>query len=58
MADSIDTLKCPACGEEMTKVFIADKGINIDVCANNCGGIFLTAENFNNAARQIMKYGK
>lgn len=46
MADSIDTLKCPACGEEMTKVFIADKGINIDVCANNCGGIFFDSREF------------
>ena len=40
MADSTEILTCPACGEEMTKVFITDKGINLDVCSNNCGGIF------------------
>ncbi len=40
MTDSTDLLTCPACGEEMTKVFIADKAINIDVCTNGCGGIF------------------
>lgn len=40
MADTEETIKCPACGSEMTKIFIADKGINIDVCSNGCGGIF------------------
>lgn len=40
MADTQETLKCPACSNEMTKVFIAEKGINIDVCSNGCGGIF------------------
>ena len=39
--DTLKNLTCPACGCEMTKVFIPDKGINIDVCANGCGGIFL-----------------
>ncbi len=40
MADTEEIIKCPACGSEMTKIFIADKGINIDVCSNGCGGIF------------------
>ncbi len=40
MGDTEKIIKCPACGNEMQKIFIADKGINIDICANGCGGIF------------------
>lgn len=40
MADTQHNLTCPACGCEMTKLFIADKAINIDICANGCGGIY------------------
>ena len=40
MEDSLETLICPACGSELTKVFIPDKGINIDVCAQGCGGMY------------------
>ena len=40
MSDTLKIIKCPACNCEMTKVFIADKAINVDVCANGCGGIF------------------
>lgn len=40
MTDTDKTLSCPACGCEMTKIFINEKGINVDVCSNNCGGIF------------------
>ena len=40
MADTEEIIKCPACGTEMKKVFIADKGINVDICENGCGGIF------------------
>ncbi len=40
MPDTQHTLTCPACGAEMTKLFIAEKGISIDICANGCGGIY------------------
>lgn len=40
MTDTNEKLICPACGQKMEKVFIPDKGINVDICANNCGGIF------------------
>ena len=40
MGDSIKQINCPACGAEMQKVFIADKGINIDICTQGCGGIY------------------
>lgn len=40
MTDSLDIIKCPACGCEMQKVFIPEKAINIDICTNGCGGIF------------------
>ncbi len=39
--DTLDNINCPACGADMTKVFIAEKGINVDICSNGCGGIFL-----------------
>jgi len=40
MADSLETLYCPACGKEMEKIYIPEHGINIDICLNGCGGIF------------------
>ena len=40
MADTQQNLRCPACGSEMTKLFIADKAINLDICAEGCGGIY------------------
>lgn len=40
MTDTQKTLICPACGSEMTKLFVANKGISIDICANGCGGIY------------------
>ena len=41
MTDTQKTINCPACGKEMTKIFIADKSLNIDVCDKGCGGIYL-----------------
>ena len=46
MADTLDVIKCPACGEEMVKVFIPREGINIDVCLNGCGGIYFDNREF------------
>ena len=43
MADTQFEILCPACGKPMTKLFIAEKGINIDVCENGCGGMFFDA---------------
>ncbi len=40
MADTLQTIKCPACGKEMEKVFIPNEGINLDICTQGCGGIF------------------
>lgn len=39
MADSKEQLKCPACGEQMTKV-LTKEGVNIDICIEGCGGIW------------------
>ena len=39
MADTKKIIHCPACNSEMEKVFIESAGINIDVCANGCGGM-------------------
>ncbi len=40
MADTIEIISCPACGSEMVKVFLPELNLNIDVCADGCGGIF------------------
>lgn len=39
MADTTKILNCPACGKEMTKIFMASEGVNLDVCLDGCGGI-------------------
>ena len=44
--DTIDIIKCPACGKEMEKVFIPSEGINIDICTDGCGGIFFDNREF------------
>lgn len=46
MADSHETLICPACGNDMRKVFIASRGINVDICTEGCGGIFFDNREF------------
>ena len=40
MADNLKTIKCPACGNIMKKVFIKSANINLDICTDGCGGIF------------------
>lgn len=40
MADTHQTLRCPACGKEMQKIFVPSEGVNIDICTEGCGGIF------------------
>ena len=40
MTDTQNEIICPACGAAMTKIFIPEKGINIDICAQSCGGIY------------------
>lgn len=44
--DTLETIKCPACGELMEKVFIKSEGINLDICINGCGGIFFDNREF------------
>lgn len=41
MADNKDIIMCPACGEEMKKVYIKSADCNVDICIQGCGGIFL-----------------
>lgn len=40
MADTTRVIKCPACGCEMVKIYDPNLEINVDVCANGCGGIY------------------
>lgn len=46
MADTQKTLKCPACGKDMEKVFIPTQGINLDICTEGCGGIYFDNREF------------
>lgn len=46
MADSHQTLRCPACGKEMKKIFIPSQGVNIDICMDGCGGLFFDNREF------------
>ncbi len=61
MTDTHQNIICPACGQEMEKIFLADNGINIDICANNCGGIFFDNQELqqcgtsDNSAAEIKK---
>lgn len=47
MTDTLKIINCPSCGEEMTKIFIPEKGINVDVCDKKCGGIFFDNQEIN-----------
>ncbi len=40
MADTKETLICPACGAEMEKIFVERANCYVDVCTQGCGGIF------------------
>ena len=46
MADNLEKLTCPACGEEMKKIYLSEAGINIDLCLNSCGGILFDNREF------------
>ncbi len=40
MADNKIYLECPACGKQMAKIYMAEAGVNVDICLDGCGGIF------------------
>ncbi len=40
MPDSEKVLICPACGEEMNKIYIEEIQCLIDICLDGCGGLF------------------
>lgn len=40
MSDNFQTIRCPACGNKMKKVFIPSAGVNVDICVDGCGGIY------------------
>lgn len=47
MVDTLDVINCPLCGKEMKKVFLDEQQMNVDICLNGCGGIFLDNREFN-----------
>lgn len=46
MADNLNDINCPACGKKMVKVFMPEQGVNLDVCADGCGGIYFDNREF------------
>jgi len=46
MADSLQTLTCPACGQVMKKIFVPEAGVNVDICLDGCGGIYFDNREF------------
>lgn len=40
MADNEMNIECPACGKKMTKLYMQEAGVNIDICLDGCGGIY------------------
>ena len=46
MADNLQKINCPACGEEMVKIYMPQQGVNLDVCVNGCGGIYFDNREF------------
>lgn len=40
MADTLQTITCPACGKEMKKILMMPENVHLDVCLDGCGGIF------------------
>ena len=53
MGDTEEIIKCPACDNEMQKIFITDKGINTDVAE-----YFLTIKKFKNLAIKTQIFQK
>jgi len=46
MVDTTDTIYCPACANEMVKIYDSNLGMNVDVCVNGCGGIYFDDKEF------------
>lgn len=40
MSDNFKTIRCPACGNKMKKIFVPSAGVNVDICVDGCGGIY------------------
>ena len=46
MADNIEIISCPACGNEMEKFYMPEQGVNLDICVHGCGGIYFDNREF------------
>lgn len=61
MADTKEYLTCPACGKNMTKIYIAEQQINVDICLDGCGGILFDnrelekCDEINENAKEILE---
>jgi len=41
MGDTLDNIICPVCGKTMKKIYLEEAHINVDICLDGCGGIYL-----------------
>ena len=39
MTDNRNVVNCPACDKPMTKVFMKEADVSVDICLDGCGGI-------------------
>ncbi len=47
MSDNLNIINCPACHNKMTKIYIPELKINIDICLDGCGGIYFDNREMN-----------
>ncbi len=46
MADNYFIIHCPACGKKMTKIYMEEQNLYLDVCLDGCGGIYFDNREF------------
>jgi Zn-finger nucleic acid-binding protein len=46
MTDTKHQIACSACARKMTKVFVKSAGFWVDICLENCGGIYFDQREF------------
>lgn len=44
--DNTGVIYCPACSKKMSKIFMKDQNVFLDVCLDGCGGIYFDCREF------------
>lgn len=53
MNDTPNIINCPACGKEMTEIFIERAQCHVDICLDGCGGIYFDNREFKKIDEQL-----